>query len=314
MMNEQEQAIANIQQTMNRCIQEPLRTLEDTIERKAEVLGIEEITKVERSEYTHALDELAGIYAQYPVVRSIKNYMHLPNFLWESTFLESLTMEEKRRWFHSHSLATYDDFCKDNTVFDQAFPYFSIIYKVIVNERYADYLKQRWQARELRAFEIAREVAAEDYKTEKQSTEKTEEETQAVATGSVDRYTFEHTLNDEQIESLVDCVNEVRMFKGEEVTFEQLKAIFGCNPVAPLKSNNNRLIAFFFDQLSNRSYITENWQSVIARNNLFLSPQKDSYLNQNDISAALSRVRDIRMEKKLERISLYIRHLKGLSE
>ena len=314
MMNEQEQAIAKIQQTMNRCIQESMRTLEDTIERKAEVLSAEKMTEIERSEYIRALDELAIIYAQYPAVRTIKDYMHLPNFLWESTFLESLTMEEKRKWFHSHSLATYDDFCRDNTIFDQTFPYFSIIYKVIVNERYADYLKQRCEARELRTFEIAGEVAAVSNKTEIQSTDKAEEDKQPMVTGPADRYTFEHTLNDEQIESLVDCVNEVRMFKGAEVTFEQLKSIFDCNPITPLKSNNNRLIAFFFDQLSNRSYITENWQSVIARNSLFLSPQKDSYLNQNDISAALSRVRDIRMEKKLEKINLYIRNLKGLSE
>ena len=314
MMNEQEQAIAKIQQTMSRCIQESARTLEDTIERKAEVLSTEEMTEIERSEYTRALDELAIIYAQYPAVRTIKEYMHLPNFLWESTFLESLTMEEKRKWFHSHSLATYDDFCKDNTIFDQTFPYFSIIYKIIVNERYADYLKQRWEARELRTFEIAGEVAAVGNKTEIQSIDKAEEDKQPMVTGPADRYTFEHTLNDEQIESLVDCVNEVRMFKGGEVTFEQLKSIFDCNPITPFKSNNNRLIAFFFDQLSNRSYITGNWQSVIARNSLFLSPQKDSYLNQNDISAALSRVRDIHMEKKLEKINLYIRNLKGLSE
>ena len=39
-MNEQEQAIAKIQQTLDYCIQQTLRSLEDTIERKAEVLPI----------------------------------------------------------------------------------------------------------------------------------------------------------------------------------------------------------------------------------------------------------------------------------
>ena len=117
-MNEQEQAIAKIQQTLDYCIQQTLRSLEDTIERKAEVLPVNDLAKVERSEYTHTLDELAAIYSKFPAVRSIKNYLHLPNYLWESTFIESLTMEEKRKWFHNHSLATYDDFCKDNTIFD----------------------------------------------------------------------------------------------------------------------------------------------------------------------------------------------------
>ena len=83
-MNEQEQAIAKIQQTLDYCIQQTLRSLEDTIERKAEVLLVNEVAGVERSEYTHALDELAAIYSKFPAVRSIKNYLHLPNYLWES--------------------------------------------------------------------------------------------------------------------------------------------------------------------------------------------------------------------------------------
>lgn len=151
-MNEQEQAIAEIQQTLDYCIQQTLRSLEDTIERKAEVLPVNELAEVERSEYTHALDELAAIYSKFPAVRSIKNYLHLPNYLWESTFIESLTMEEKRKWFHNHSLATYDDFCKDNTTFDETFPYFSIVYQVVVYEKYAQFLKKRNDQRILRSF------------------------------------------------------------------------------------------------------------------------------------------------------------------
>ena len=69
-MNEQEQAIAKIQQTLDYCIQQTLRSLEDTIERKAEVLPVNELTEVERSEYTHALDELAVIYSKFPAVAS----------------------------------------------------------------------------------------------------------------------------------------------------------------------------------------------------------------------------------------------------
>ena len=88
-MNEQEQAIAKIQRMLDYYIQQTLRLLENTIERKAEVLPVNELTEVEQSEYTHALDILAAIYSKYPAVRSIKNYLHLPNYLWESTFIES---------------------------------------------------------------------------------------------------------------------------------------------------------------------------------------------------------------------------------
>ena len=308
MDNEQEQAIDIIQQMMNHCIHEKLWALEDSLERKAEVLTSIEMAKIERSEYIRTLDELANIYVKNPVVRSIKNYVHLPNFLWESTFIESLTMGEKRKWFHPQSLVTYDDFCKDNSIFDQAFPYFSIIYQVVVNEQYADFLKKRIEGRKQKIWNFV----VPKSETKETNTKKEEENNLPSTNEYPNRYTFEHTLTDAQIASLVDCVNEVRMFKGE-VTFEQLKSIFDCNPVAPLKSNNNRLIAFFFDKLSYHSYIKKNWQSVIARNNLFLSPQKDSHLNQNDISAALNCARDIQIDKNLNRISLIIDNLKGLS-
>ena len=309
MDNEQEQAIAIIQQMMNHCIHEKLWALEDTLERKAEVLTSIEMAEIERSEYIRTLDELADIYAKNPVVRSIKNYMHLPNFLWESTFIESLTMGEKRKWFRSQSLATYDDFCKDNSVFDQAFPYFSIIYQVVVNEQYAVFLKQRIEGREQKTWNY------EIPKSETKETNTKKEENNLLSTNEYpDRYTFEHTLTDAQIDSLVDCVNEVRMFKGPEITFKQLKSIFDCQPITPLKSSNNRLLAFFFDQLSNRSYITENWQTVIARNHLFLSPQKNTFLNQNDIATAVHDVRDSDIKGRLGKIIHYIKNLKSLSE
>ena len=307
-MNEQEQAIAKIQQTLDYCIQQTLRSLEDTIERKAEVLPVNELTEVERSEYTHALDELAVIYSKFPAVRSIKSYMHLPNYLWESTFIESLTMEEKRKWFHNHSLATYDDFCKDNTIFDESFPYFSVVYQDVVNEKYTQFLKKRNDQRNLSSF-IVMEKGENSVSSNPESI--TEPATENV---QVEKYTFEHSLNDQQINSLVDCVNEVRMFKGGEVTFEQLKSIFDCQPIAPLRSSNNRLLAFFFDQLSNHSYITEKWQSAIYKNNLFLSSQKDSFVNQTDISTAVNHCRDILMKGKFAKINQYINNLKGLSE
>lgn len=307
-MDEQEQAISNIQQTLDYYIQQRLHLLEDTIERKAEVLPVKELAEVEWSEYNHALDELAAIYSKFPAIRSIKSYMHLPNYLWESTFIESLTMEEKRKWFHNYSLATYDDFCKDNTIFDESFPYFSVVYQVVVNEKYTQFLKKRNDQRNLSSF-IVMEKGENSVSSNPESI--TEPATENV---QVEKYTFEHSLNDQQINSLVDCVNEVRMFKGGEVTFEQLKSIFDCQPIAPLRSSNNRLLAFFFDQLSNHSYITEKWQSAIYKNNLFLSPQKDSFVNQTDISTAASYCRDILMEGKFAKINLYINNLKGLSE
>jgi hypothetical protein len=267
-MNEQEQAIAKIQQTLDYCIQQTLRSLEDTIERKAEVLPVNELAEIERSEYTHALDELAAIYSKFPAVRSIKNYMHLPNYLWESTFIESLTMEEKRKWFHNHSLATYKDFCKDNTIFDETFPYFSIVYQVVVYEKYVQTLKNKSDQRYLSSLVMMENgentVSPKSESISKPSTENVQVET----------CTFEHLLNDQQIESLVDCVNEVRMFKGGEITFEQLKSIFDCQPITPLKSSNNRLLAFFLTSFPTTHILLRNGNRLSTRTTFFFRRRK----------------------------------------
>lgn len=217
-------------------------------------------------------------------------------------------MEEKHKWFHNHSFATYKDFCKDNTIYDESFPYLSIVYQVVVYEKYVQLLKRRIEQRILDSFIV---MEKNEYTVSPKSESITEPATEKI---QVETCTFEHSLNDQQIESLVDCVNDVRMFKGGDVTFEQLKAIFDCQPITPLRSSNNRLLAFFFDQLSNHSYIAEKWQSAIYKNNLFLSPQKDSFVNQTDISTAVNHCRDILMKGKFAKINQYINNLKGLSE
>ncbi|MBP8089919.1 MAG: hypothetical protein WAR39_07155 [Prevotella sp.] len=122
---------------------------------------------------------------------------------------------------------------------------------------------------------------------------------------------FESTLTDGQIEYLVDCINEVKMFN-TSVTPEELKAIFICKPKTILRSNNNRLIAFFFSGLSDRSLITLNWQSVIANYHLFLSKDKnrEKYINQSDLSSATNHIRDIGADGKYAIIDNYLKQVK----
>lgn len=122
---------------------------------------------------------------------------------------------------------------------------------------------------------------------------------------------FEFILTDTQIEYLTDCVNDVKMFN-RSVTPEELKAIFVCKPQMILRSNNNRLIAFFYSGLSDRDLITKNWQSVIANHKLFLSNDKkrDKYINQSDLSTAIHDIRDIGVEGKYAIIDKYLKQVK----
>ncbi len=124
---------------------------------------------------------------------------------------------------------------------------------------------------------------------------------------------FDSILNDRQIELIADCINEVKIFNAS-VTVDDLKAILSCKPNAILRSNNNRYVAFLFSELSNRSLITANWQSVIANNKLFLSKDKsrDKYLNQGDLATATNYVKGISHEKGFATIYNYIKQLKRL--
>ena len=124
---------------------------------------------------------------------------------------------------------------------------------------------------------------------------------------------FKSILNDRQIALLVDCINEVEIFNAP-MTFEDLKAILSCKPKVIFRSNNNRQVAFLFSELSNRGLITPNWQSVIAKNKLFVTKniKKDKYLNQGDLATAANYVKGVEHEKDYVTISNYIKQLKKL--
>ena len=124
---------------------------------------------------------------------------------------------------------------------------------------------------------------------------------------------FDSTLNNEQIAFLVEGINDVKMFN-VPLTPDDLTAIFAGNPHAIVRSNNNRLVAFFFSGLSSRGLITPNWQSVIANCKLFLSKDRsrDKYINQSDLSSATNYIRDIGVVGKYATIDRYLKQVKKL--
>ena len=118
---------------------------------------------------------------------------------------------------------------------------------------------------------------------------------------------------DEQIAYLAMAVNDVKMFN-VSLLADELKAIFACKPEAIVRSNNNRLVAFFFSGLSSRGLITPNWQSVIANHKLFLSKDtsRDKYINQSDLSTATNYIRDVGVEGKYATLEKYLMQVKRL--
>ena len=298
----------HIQGIFNRCINHAYQIITDSIVAKSEYLNREQADELEQQEYIRTTDELAQLYIRYSVLDDIQNFYSIPDFFWESGFYEALKPDEKRKYLLFSSLSfDYSRYEQDNSAYDEELPYFSVVVRVVVLERYSAYLRKKKEDR------TQTETQPKQEQEEQKPTTNTEFPIKAVPPIAETENPFGSILNDKQIELIVDCINEVKMFNAS-VTVDDLKAILSCKPNAILRSNNNRYVAFLFSELSSRSLITANWQSVIANNKLFLSKDKsrDKYLNQGDLATATNYVKGISHEKGFATIYNYIKQLKRL--
>ena len=297
-----------IQGMFNRCISHACQILIDSITVKSRYLNREQADELERQEYIHAVDELSQLYIRYSALNDIQNFYSVSDFFWESGFYEALKPDEKRKYLLFSPLSfDYSRYEQDNTVYDEELPYFSVVVKAVVLERYSAYLRKKKEDRTQTETQPQPEQ-----EVQKQITN-IEFSIKAVPPIAETENPFKSILNDRQIALLVDCINEVEIFNAP-MTFEDLKAILSCKPKVIFRSNNNRQVAFLFSELSNRGLITPNWQSVIAKNKLFVTKniKKDKYLNQGDLATAANYVKGVEHEKDYVTISNYIKQLKKL--
>ena len=280
----------------------------DSIASKSLYLDEEQADKQEQQEYVRTADELVQLYIRYSVLNDIQYFYSVSDFFWESGFYESLKSDEKRKYMSFNPLSfDYSRYEQDNTVYDEELPYFSLVVKAVVLERYSEYLRKRKESKVQAKIQLQRE------QEEQQPIQDKDQKPKIVPHVAETENPFKSILNDRQIALLVDCINEVEIFNAP-MTFEDLKAILSCKPKVIFRSNNNRLVAFLFSELSNRGLITPNWQSVIARNKLFVTKniKKDKYLNQGDLATAANYVKGLEYEKDYAIISNYIKQLKKL--
>ncbi|TRX46043.1 hypothetical protein FNW54_06770 [Bacteroides sp. HF-5092] len=298
----------HIQGIFNRCINYASQVMIDSIASKSLYLDEEQANKLEQQEYVRTADELVQLYIRYSALNDIQNFYSVPDFFWESGFYESLKSDEKRKYISFNPLSfDYSQYEQDNTVYDEELPYFSVVVKTIVLERYSAYLRKKKESK------VQMEIHPQQEREEQQSIQAQCQEPKIIPHVAKTENPFKSVLNDRQIALLVDCINEVEIFNAP-MTFEDLKAIFSCKPKVIFRSNNNRLVAFLFSELSNRGLITPNWQSVIARNKLFVTKniKKEKYLNQGDLATAANYVKGLEYEKDYAIISNYIKQLKKL--
>ena len=298
----------HIQGIFNRCINHASQVMIDGIASKSLYFDEEQADKLEQQESVRTADELVQLYIRYSVLNDIQYFYSVSDFFWESGFYESLKSDEKRKYMSFNPLSfDYSRYEQDNTVYDEELPYFSVVVKAVVLERYSEYLRKKKESK------VQAEMQLQQEQEELQPIQDKCQEPKIIPHVAETENPFKSILNDRQIALLVDCINEVEIFNAL-MTFEDLKAILSCKPKVIFRSNNNRLVAFLFSELSNRGLITPNWQSVIARNKLFVTKniKKDKYLNQGDLATAANYVKGVEHEKDYVTISNYIKQLKKL--
>ena len=282
-----------LQKIFDRCIKHAYGVLRERLAMKTARLAPEQRQEQERLEYNRIADELAELYLHHSGLSDLRFCYSEPAFLWEGGFFEALHADEKRKYL-AFSVPSFDysRYERDNTAYDTELPYFSAVVNIVVRERYAAYLRQR----EISISESSQKSASI-----------------AAPPIAETENPFDSILTDEQIAYLATAVNDVNMFN-VSLSADELKAIFACKPEAIVRSNNNRLVAFFFSGLSSRGLITPNWQSVIANHKLFLSKDtcRDKYINQSDLSTATNYIRDVGVEGKYATLEKYLMQVKRL--
>ena len=230
----------HIQGIFNRCINHASQVLTDSIAAKSVYLNEEQADKLERKEYIRTADELVQLYIRYSVLNDIQSFYSVSDFFWESGFYESLKSDEKRKYMSFNPLSfDYSRYEQDNTVYDEELPYFSIVVKAVVLERYSAYLRKKKENK------VQAEMQPQQEREEPQPIQNKYQELKIIPHIAKTENPFKSILNDRQIELLVECINEVEVFNAL-MTFEDLKAILSCKPKVIFRSNNNRLVAFFF--------------------------------------------------------------------
>ena len=94
-------------------------------------------------------------------------------------------------------------------------------------------------------------------------------------------------LDDDQLSLIADCANEARVFV-EVLDASILRSLLEGTLHQPLKSANNRLVAFFFDRLCHHRLILGRWEHLLEQAGSILGSRDGRPLKHGQYSSALS--------------------------
>lgn len=289
-----------LQQYIDEIIYKKSQNYSDSYSIKYNYLSQEKKKSVTEDEIEKISDELMLLIRNTPIlkqiVREIKIY---PNFLWDSSFIEYLNKDEKHKYYDFNS-SKFDEreFIKNPSLYSDELPYLSQIIDYKVYIQYLEYLKTLIPSEKPQNFKTSSFTKPSE---KKHHTAKPKEENKAQS--------FRANFENWQIDILTQCINEARIFS-KTITSDTMNEIFMCTLKQPLiiANRKNKLFAYFFTALDDRSLIVEDWQSLSARKSLFLS-YNGTLLKQNNISTAVKDSRE-KPPKDCHIIDKYIKQLK----
>jgi hypothetical protein len=296
-MSKLESNIKHIQQFVNLCIQRDSSSYSYSFSVKRELLNVAQGREAAKKELERISDELMLLHRQNPILQSLANHIEIPDFLWDSAFIETLSSHEKKKYMEFNvSLLDAEKYKQDLKQYDEQLPYLSAIINYGVLNRYASYLKTFIPVPEIENIEKSIEEVIEKPKVRVLPVSEPQN--------------LEVNFDKNQIEILTQCINELKIFT-TPITVTTMKNIFSCKLKEPLKigKNKNKLLAYFFSVLDNRSLITREWQSVCAKNTLFLSSGKGVVMQQGNFSSAVAQNNEF-PPKDCHIIDNYIKQLK----
>lgn len=296
-MSDLESNIKRIQQFVNYHIHKDSSSYTYSFSVKRKLLNEIQIGKAAEKELERISDELMLLHRQNPILQSLADYIKSPDFLWDSVFIETLSYREKKKYSgFDISLLGVEEYSQNFKKIEEHLPYLSAIINYVVLNRYADYLKTFIPFSSIRI----------NIKTTDKATEKLDDSIPPVD----EVQDLEANFDEDQIEILTQCINELKIFT-VPVTTNTVKDFFSCKLKEPLKisKNKNKLLAYFFSVLDNRSLITREWQSVCAKKKLFLSSGKGVIMQQGNFSSAVAQNNEF-PPKDCHIIDNYIKQLK----
>lgn len=107
---------------------------------------------------------------------------------------------------------------------------------------------------------------------------------------------------------VTDCIIASQLFIPQNITVDQVKALFMGRLTKPLVANNLMSLCYFFDRLHNANYI-QNWQSILERTGAIRKKGSATPITANYYSSTLSRSRRRKQIPKQAEIDALIKHL-----